>query len=360
MRGRDIRRDGLFSYVRPESRIPRNHPLRVIRAIADETLAALSSEFGALYSENGRPSIPPEQLLRALLLQAFYTIRSERQLMEQLDYNLLFRWFVGLSVDDLVWVPTVFGKNRDRLLEGDIAAAFMKAVLTLPRVKALLSEDHFSVDGTLIQAWASMKSFRRKDGSDEPPTPGRNGERNFRKDKRSNETHASTTDPDARLARKSNGEAAKLAFCGHLLMENRNGLVVDARLTHASGTAEVETALEMLEALAGSGRKTVAADKKFDTADFVARSRAAGVTPHVAQNINAHRGSNIDGRTVRHRGYEISQVIRKRIEEANGWIKAVGGMAQAKLRGVKRVEWLFVLKAAAYNLVRLPRLLAMG
>ena len=221
MRGYDERREGLFSYVRPDSRIPKDHPLRLIRRFADDALAALDAQFAALYSENGRPSIPPEQLLRALLLQAFYTIRSERQLMEQLNYNLLFRWFVGLSVDDPVWVPTVFSKNRDRLLEGDIAAAFMDAVLNLPRVKALLSDEHFSIDGTLIQAWASMKSFRRKDGHDASPGPGRNGERNFHKEKRSNETHASTTDPDARLARKSNGEGAKLALTGHLLMENR-------------------------------------------------------------------------------------------------------------------------------------------
>jgi transposase len=360
MRGWDKRRDGLFSYVRPESRIPSNHPLRLIRRVADEALTALDAEFAALYAENGRPSIPPEQLLRALLLQAFYTIRSERQLMEQLNYNLLFRWFVGLSVDDPVWVPTVFSKNRDRLLAGDIAAAFMDAVLNLPRVKALLSDEHFSVDGTLIQAWASMKSFRRKDGNDEPPAPGRNGERNFHREKRSNETHASTTDPDARLARKSNGEGAKLAFTGHLLMENRNGLVVDACLTHATGTAEPEAALAMLEALPDGGHKTVGADKAYDTAGFVANSRGAGVTPHVAQNINAHRGSNIDGRTTRHAGYRLSQVVRKRIEEANGWIKEVGGMAQTKLRGVKRVEWMFVLKATAYNLIRLPRLLAAG
>lgn len=357
MRGFDQRRDGLFSYVRPESRIPREHPLRLIRRFADDALTALNEQFAALYSENGRPSIPPEQLLRALLLQAFYSIRSERQLMEQLNYNLLFRWFVGLSVDDPVWVPTVFSKNRDRLLAGDIAAAFMDAVLNLPPVKTLLSDEHFSVDGTLIQAWASMKSFRRKDGKDEPPAPGRNGERNFHREKRSNETHASTTDPDARLTKKSKGQEAKLAFTGHLLMENRNGLVVDARLTHATGTAEPETALAMLQALPAAGHKTVGADKAYDTAAFVASSRAAGVTPHVAQNITAQRGSNIDGRTTRHAGYRISQVIRKRIEEANGWIKEVGGMAQTKLRGVKSVEWMFVFKAAAYNLVRLPRLL---
>ena len=360
MRGADVRRDGLFSYVRPESRIPSTHPLRVIREVADEALGMLNSQFAVLYSDNGRPSIPPEQLLRALLLQAFYTIRSERQLMEQLDYNLLFRWFVGLSVDDPVWVPTVFSKNRDRLLEGDIAAAFMDAVLNLPQVRALLSDEHFSVDGTLIQAWASMKSFRRKDGNDAPPGPGRNGERNFRKDKRSNETHASSTDPDARLARKSDGQEAKLAYTGHLLMENRSGLVVDARLTHATGTAEPEAALAMLEAFPRSGHKTVGADKNYDTAKFVAAARAIRVTPHVAQNITTHRGSNVDARTTRHAGYAISQVVRKRIEEANGWIKEVGGMAQTKLRGVKRVAWMFVFKAAAYNLIRLPRLLATG
>jgi transposase len=360
MRGFDQRRDGLFSYVRPESRIPADHPLRVIRKLADQALTALNDQFAALYSENGRPSIPPEQLLRALLLQAFYTIRSERQLMEQLNYNLLFRWFVGLSVDDPVWVPTVFSKNRDRLLAGDIAAAFMDAILNLPQVKDLLSDEHFSVDGTLIQAWASMKSFRRKDGTDEPPAPGRNGERNFRGEKRSNETHASTTDPDARLARKSNGQEAKLGFTGHLLMENRNGLIVDARLTHATGTAEPEAALDMLGDLPGSAKKTVGADKNYDTAAFVAAARDLKVTPPVAQNITTHRGSNIDGRTTRHEGYRISQVIRKRIEEANGWIKTVGGMAQTKFHGLARVGWMFTFKAAAYNLIRLPRLLATG
>jgi transposase len=360
MRGSDRRRDGLFSYVRPESRIPKSHPLRVIRTLADEALRALDEQFARLYSENGRPSIPPEQLLRALLLQAFYTIRSERQLMEQLDYNLLFRWFVGLSVDDPVWVPTVFSKNRDRLLEGDIARSFMAAVLSLPRVQGLLSDEHFSVDGTLIKAWASMKSFRRKDGDDEPPAPGRNGERNFRGETRSNETHASTTDPDARLARKSGGQESKMGFTGHLLMENRNGLIVDARLTSATGTAEPEAALAMLSGVVGLGRKTVGTDKNYDTAAFVEGTRKLNVTPHVAQNITAHRGSNIDGRTTRHEGYRISQVIRKRIEEANGWIKEVGGMAQTKFRGLPRVGWMFMLKATAYNLIRLPRLLATG
>jgi transposase len=360
MRGADQRDDTLFSYVRPDSRVPPNHPLRAIRRITDIALASLSDRFDAMYSEIGRPSIPPEKLLRALLLQAFYSIRSERQLMEQMDYNLPFRWFVGLSVDEPVWVPTVFSKNRERMLEGDIAAAFMDAVLNQDEVKGLLSTEHFSVDGTLIQAWASMKSFRRKDGNDEPPGPGRNGTRDFHEETRSNETHASTTDPDARLARKGAGKEAKLSFTGHLLMENRNGLVVDTRLTPATGTAEREAAIAMLNEVPGGHRITVGADKAYDTADFVAEMRAMKVTPHVARNINAQRGSNIDARTTRHAGYEISQVIRKRIEEANGWIKEIGGMAQTKFRGVARVNWMFTLKAAAYNLIRLPRLLATG
>jgi len=360
MRGTDHRNEKLFSYVRPDSRVPADHPLRTIRQVTDAALAALSPRFAALYSAVGRPSIPPEKLLRALLLQAFYSVRSERQLMEQLNYNLLFRWFVGLSVDEPVWVPTVFSHNRDRLLDGDIAAEFLAAVLNLPQVRELLSAEHFSVDGTLIQAWASMKSFRRKDGGDQDAGPGRNGERDFHNDKRSNMTHASTTDADARLAKKSSGSEAKLGFTGHLLMENGNGLVVDARLTHATGTAEREAALDMLGDLPAGGRVTVGADKAYDTADFVAQARALGVTPHVAQNITKQRGSNIDGRTTRHAGYRASQVIRKRIEEANGWIKEVAGMAQTKHRGLARVGWMFTLKAAAYNLVRLPKLLPTG
>jgi IS5 family transposase len=295
-----------------------------------------------------------------LLLQAFYSVRSERQLMEQMNYNLLFRWFVGLSVDEPVWVSTVFSHNRDRLLRGDIAAEFMAAVLSLPEVEVLLSTEHFSVDGTQIKAWASMKSFRRRDGSDQDSGPGRNGERDFHGDKRSNETHASTTDPDARLSRKAAGREAKLAYTGHLLMENRNGLVVDARLTQATGTAEPQAACDMISDLPAGGRVTVGADKAYDTAAFVARMRELGVTPHVAQNINAHRGSNIDARTTRHAGYAVSQVIRKRIEEANGWIKCVAEMEQTKHRGLARVGWMFQLKAAAYNLVRLPKLIPTG
>jgi transposase len=360
MRGTDHQNDKLFSYVRPDSRVPADHPLRTIRRLTDTALTALSPKFAALYSAIGRPSIPPEKLLRALLLQAFYTIRSERQLMEQLNYNLLFRWFVGLSVDEPVWVPTVFSHNRDRLLAGDVAAEFLDAVLNLPEVRGLLSAEHFSVDGTLIQAWASMKSFRRKDGNDQDAGPGRNGERDFHNDRRSNETHASITDPDARLAKKSKGSEAKLAFTGHLLMENRNGLLVDERLTHSTGTAECEAALDMLGDLPAAARATVGADKAYDTARFVSAARDLRVTPHVAQNITAHRGSTIDGRTTRHDGYRLSQTIRKQIEEANGWIKEVAGLAQTKHRGLARVGWMFTLKALAYNLVRLPKLLPMG
>jgi transposase len=286
MGGTDQRSDGLFSYVRPESRIPKNHPLRQIRRLTDAALSDLSAEFEALYARTGRPSIPPEKLLRALLLQAFYSVRSERQLMEQLDYNLLFRWFVGLSVDEPVWDATVFSKNRDRLLQGDIAAAFLAAVLTLAEVKQLLSTEHFTVDGTLIQAWASLNSFRRKDGKDQPPAPGRNGTRNFHKEKRSNKTHVSTTDPDARLARKGPGKEAKLSYHGHLLMENRNGLIVDARLTRATGTAEPDAALVMLGDVPGQHRITVGADKLYDTERFVTEARRLNVTPHVAQNIH--------------------------------------------------------------------------
>ena len=360
MRGVDYHNEQLFSFVRPDSRVPKNHPLRAIGRVVNAALDSLSGLFDALYAAEGRPSIPPEKLLRALLLQAFYSVRSERQLMEQLNYNLLFRWFVGLSVDEPVWDPSTFSKNRDRLLAGDVAAAFMDAVLNVAEVRRLLSAEHFSVDGTLIEAWASMKSFRRRDGSDEDAGPGRNGTRDFHDDKRSNETHASTTDPDARLYKKSKGSPAKLAFLGHLLMENRHGMVVDARLTQATGTAEREAALAMLGDLPAGGRITVGADKAYDTQDFVADTRDLGVTPHVTQNITARRGSNIDARTTRHAGYGVSQVIRKRIEEANGWIKEVAGMARTKHRGLSRVSWTFAFNAAAYNLIRIPKLIPTG
>jgi transposase len=360
MRGEDLQNHTLFSYVRPDSRTPANHPLRTIRQVTDAALISLHEQFNAAYAAEGRPSIPPERLLRALLIQAFYSVRSERQLMEQLNYNLLFRWFVGLSVDEPVWDPSTFSKNRDRLMEGDFASTFLSAVLNTKQVRDLLSAEHFSVDGTQIQAWASIKSFRRKDGDDQPPSSGRNGERDFHKEKRSNETHASTTDPDARLYKKGPGKEAKLSYIGHLVMENKNGLVVDACLTRATGKAEPEAALAMLAERPGRGRVTVGADKAYDTAGFVAGARAINVTPHVARNINEHRGSNIDARTTRHPGYAISQVIRKRIEEANGWIKTVGGMQRAPFRGLPRMGWMFKFKAAAYNLVRLPGLLAAG
>jgi len=360
MRGEDKQNHTLFSYVRPDSRIPPNHPLRLIRRVTDAALVAMSDQFDAAYSDEGRPSIAPERLLRALLIQALYSVRSERLLMEQMDYNLLFRWFVGLSVDEPVWDASTFSKNRERLLAGDFAAAFLTAVLGTEPVKGLLSSEHFSVDGTQIQAWSSIKSFRRKDGGDEPPSAGRNGERDFHKDKRCNATHASTTDADARLYKKARGKEAKLSFLGHLLMENRNGLIVDARLTRATGTAEPETALAMLGDLPGAHRVTVGADKAYDTAAFVAGAREINATPHVAQNITGHRGSNLDGRTTRHPGYQISQVVRKRIEEANGWIKTIGGMQRAPFRGLPRMGWAFQFNAAACNLVRLPRLLATG
>lgn len=357
MRGSDDRSEGLFSYVSCEARVPTGHPLRAIRAIVDEALEVLSADFEGLYARVGRPSVAPEKLLRALLLQAFYSIRSERQLMEQLDYNLLFRWFVGLSMDAAVWDVTVFTKNRDRLLAGDVARKFLAAVLAQPRVKALLSDEHFSVDGTLIEAWASMKSFRPKDGSGNPPGPGRNGERDFHGEKRSNETHASTTDPDARLFRKGQGQAAKLSFMGHALMENRSALVVDVRLTAATGTAEREAAAAMVEAISGRHRVTVGADKAYDTRDFVARLRELRAAPHVTQNT-ANRRSAIDGRTTRHPGYAVSLRIRKRIEEAFGWIKGTAGLRKTRHRGVDRVGWMFTLSATAYNLIRLPKLLA--
>ncbi|MEP6567805.1 MAG: IS5 family transposase [Mesorhizobium sp.] len=359
MRGGDNRTGELFSYVDLEARVRRDHPLRAIRRIVNEALAALERDFAALYSPIGRPSIPPEKLLRAMLLQAFYSIRSERLLMERLEYDLLFRWFVGIGVDDAAWDHSVFSKNRDRLLEGDIAAKFLNAVLAQPKVKKLLSTDHFSVDGTLIEAWASMKSFKRKDGSDEPPSGGgRNEEADFHGQKRSNETHASTTDRDARLFRKGKGKEAKLSFMGHGLMENRHGLLVDACLTLADGHAERVAALHMIEPRAERPQAiTLGADKAYDTEDFINELRSMKVTPHVAQNTSGRR-SAIDRRTTRHGGYVVSQRIRKRIEEAFGWIKVIAGQEKTKFRGRDRVGWAFTFAAAAYNLVRLPKLIA--
>ena len=360
MRGDDNRTGELFSYVDLEARVRRDHPLRAIQTIVNQAFGALGREFSALYSPLGRPSIPPEKLLRAMLLQAFYSIRSERLLMERLEYDLLFRWFVGIGVDDPAWDHSTFSKNRDRLLEGDIAAKFLAAVLAQPRVRRLLSSDHFSVDGTLIEAWASMKSVRPKDGSDGPPAGdgGRNAEADFQGQRRTNDTHASTTDPDARLYKKGKGKEAKLCFMGHGLMENRHGLLVDACLTLADGHAERVAALHMIEPRADRPRPiTLGADKGYDAQDFVNEARSMKVTPHVAQNTSG-RCSAIDGRTTRHGGYGVSQRIRKRIEEAFGWIKTVAGQDKTKFRGRDRVGWAFTFAAAAYNLVRLPKLMA--
>jgi transposase len=360
MRGSDKRSGELFSYVDLEKRVRADHPLRAIRSLTDASLETLSGDFAALYSGTGRPSIPPEKLLRAMLLQAFYSIRSERLLMERLEYDLLFKWFVGLGIDDGVWDHSSFSKNRDRLLDGEIAAKFLAAVLAQPRVKRLLSSEHFSVDGTLIEAWASMKSFKPKDPppGDPPTEGGRNAPADFRGEKRSNETHASTTDPDARLYRKGPGMEAKLCYIGHGLMENRSGLIVDARLTLVSGHAERLAALDMIQHHADRPCAiTLGADRGYDTADFVEELRTMNVRPHVAQNTSGRR-SAIDRRTTRHPGYAASQRIRKRIEETFGWMKTVAGLRKARFTGRPKVDWAFTFAAAAYNLVRVPKLIA--
>jgi transposase len=390
MRGTDEASGMLFSYVDLEERVPAGHPLRKIRQIVNDALVSLDAEFDELYTDFGRPSIAPERLIRTSLLQILFSIRSERQLMEQMDYNLLFRWFVGLGVDDPVWVPTVFSKNRDRLLTTDMSRKVMAAILAHPEVKPLLSDEHFSVDGTLVKAWASMKSFQPKDspppqdddsGGSPPPTQepradtdkppqqtetqpmpdtarqSRNAEVNFRGEKRSNATHASVTDPDARLYKKAPGAAAMLCFMGHTLMENRNGLVVQADLTHADGRGERKAALEMINRHSpGSTRRlTLGADKGYDSADFVAALRRMVVTPHVAQKA---RHSAIDGRTTQHPGYALSQRRRKKVEEPFGWAKTVGGMAQTVHRRLDRVCAQFTMTMVACNLAKLPKLLA--
>lgn len=366
MRGTEERMSGLFSYVRLEDRVAADHPLRMIRGLVEEVLGQLSGRFADLYSGTGRPSIPPEQMLKATLLQAFFSIRSERQLMEQIDYNLLFRWFVGLDIDARVWDASTFSKNRDRLLEADVAREFLITLMGLGRVRRLLSSDHFSVDGTMIDAWASMKSFRPKDGSGDPPGPGRNSERSFHREKRSNETHASTTDPDARLFRKADGQASRLCYLGHALMENRHALIVDATLTHATGTAERDAALTMIDRTCKPGRRvTLAGDKLFDASRFVAALRERKVTPHIAVNgtiskLGKVRKTLIDKRTTRHEGYAVSLRARKRIEEAFGWTKTIGGMAKLKVRGLARAEAAFTLRMIACNLIRLPKLLEAG
>ena len=344
----------MFSYLSPEQRVPADHPLRKVRQITDQILKSLSSVFGRMYSEVGRRSIPPEQLCRALLLQVLYTIRSERMLMEQLEYNLLFRWFVGLNMDEPVWDVTVFTKNRQRFLEADIATHFFQRVIEQARNLNLMSDEHFTVDGTLLEACAGLKSFKRKDAG-EPPVPDDPGNPtiDFHGEKRSNETHASTTDPDTMLARKGNGKEAKLSYNGNVLMENRNGLVADVQVLPATGTAEREAALMMIGSLEGAEAVTVGGDKGYDTKEFVAECRQMNATPHVAQKV---RYSAIDGRTTRHTGYAISQKKRKRVEEIFGWMKTVGGMRKLRHRGLELVSWMFTFAAAAYNLVRIRNL----
>src|SRR5216117_2007496 len=357
MLGADHQQNHMFSYLSPEMRVRKDHPLRTIRAMVDEVLTQLSRRFDAMYARVGRPSIPPEKLLRAQLLQMLYSIRSERLLMEEMDYSMLFRWFVGLNLDEEVWDATSFTKNRDRLLEADVAKQFLAQVVEPARAQGLTSNEHFTVDGTLLEAWASLKSFQPKQGKSAPPPddPG-NPTVNFRGERRSNETHESTTDPDARLYKKAQGQEAQLGYLGHALMENRNGLVIEPRLTLASGTAEREAALEMVKARPGAGRITVGADKNYDTANWVQQVRACGATPHVAQN-NTHRRSAIDERTTRHPGYALSQKKRKRVEEIFGWMKTVALMRQVRHRGRKRVAWMFTWAAAAYNLTRLRNLI---
>ena len=357
MRGSDQNSGSLFSYVDLEERVPLRHPLRIIRGLVNDVLGSLDAEFDRLYEGTGRSSIAPERLLRASLLQAFYSVRSERQLMEQINYNLLFRWFVGLGIDDAVWDHSTFSKNRDRLLDADVAAKFLEAVLRHPKVKRFLPDEHFTVDGTLVEAWASMKSFRAKDGSDEPPAPGRNGERSFKGEPRANDTHGSITDPDAKLYRKGRGQPAKLCFMGHALTENRHGLVVKADATMANGMAERGAAIAMLDrhAPGTANQLTLAADKAYDAREFVRELRQMCVTPHVAQKACR---SAIDRRTTRHPGYAASQKKRKLVEEAFGWAKTIAGMAKVRVRGLARVRFTFTFTMAAYNLIRMPRLLA--
>jgi len=352
MRGDEKQQGGMFSYVSMEERVPQDHPLRPIRRLVEQILATMSKRFDELYAENGRPSIPPERLLRALLLQIFYSIRSERLLMEQLDYNLLFRWFVGLEMDEPVWNHAVFSKNRERLLNETVARAFFAEVLK--QAQQHLSKEHFTVDGTMIEAWASQKSFQRKDGSDDDT----GSSPNFHGEKRTNETHASKTDPDARLYRKSSGSEARLSYLGHVMVENRHGLIVDAILTQADGTAEADAAILMADAMRNRrrGRRfTLGADKAYDSRDVVTTWQAMNITPHVAQN-NKNRRSAIDGRTTRHRGYAMSQSRRPIIERTFAWLKAVAGIRKVKLRGLEKVSWLFQYAVAAYNLWRIPRL----
>ena len=357
MRGTEGNQNSLFSYVSLESRIPKNHPLRRMRSMVDEVLEGLDKDFEEMYSQTGRPSIPPEQLLRACIVQVLYSVRSERLLMEQLDYNLLFRWFVGLGVDDAVWDHSVFSKNRDRLLEQDISRRFLSEVVAKARKSQLLSSEHFTVDGTFIEAWASHKSFRKKDGSDDPPEGGgRNATADFKGEKRSNTTHESKTDPDARLMSKGR-EGAKLVHHGHVLTENRNGLVLATEVTVATGRPEQSTGARLLGRRGSSRSGTVGGDKAYDDLVFISKVREQGMTPHVAQNISKTHSSYIDGRTTRHEGYAVSQRRRKMVEEVFGWMKTVGILRKARHRGTRLVNWIFEFTAAIYNLVRMRKLI---
>ncbi len=358
MRGQDLQQSDMFSYLSPEQRVRADHPLRAIRAMADKALANMSARFDAMYAATGRPSVAPEKLLRAQLLQMLYSVRSERLLMEEIDYSVLFRWFVGMNLDEPVWDVTVFTKNRDRLLDADVAREFLSEVVSQARAANLTSDEHFTVDGTLVEAWASLKSFQRRDREQQPPDDPGNPTVDFHGEKRSNETHESTTDPDALLARKGNGKEAKLSYNGNLVTENRNGLIVLTEMFQANGTAERDAALVMLEQIPGGERVTLGADKAYDTKDFVAECRNLNVTPHVAQNLNRNGGSAIDERTTRHAGYAISQKKRKRIEESFGWLKTIALMRKVRHRGIHKVGWVFTFAAAAYNLVRMRNLLA--
>jgi transposase len=358
MRGSDGMQESLFMMSKLDDFVPSDHPLRSIQVLVDEALGRLNGLFNEIYADTGRASIAPEKLMRALLLQVFYSVRSERQVCEQLRYNLLFRWFVGLAIDDAVWDHSVFSKNRDRLLEHAVVEAFFTEVMRVADAKGLLSKEHFSVDGTLIQAWASHKSFRPKDGSNDqtPSGPGRNAQADWKGKPRTNDTHESTTDPDARLFRKSNNTASILCYQGHVLMENRTGLVVGAVVTHADGTGERAAALAMLDTVPGKKPKSIGADKAYDTRDFVADCRERNVTPHVARNDTRRGGSAIDARTTRHIGYELSQTIRKRIEEHFGWGKTVGRIRQTVYRGLRRVDQHFKLTMTASNIIRIARM----
>ncbi len=355
MRGDANQQLEMLSPVTPETLVPQGHPIRDIRLIVDRALAELSPVFDAMYARAGRPSIPPEHLLKAMLLQAFYSIRSERQLCERLQYDLLFKWFVGLNILDPVFDHSTFSKNRDRLLEHDVAGRFFEAVRSEARRRHLLSSEHFTVDGTLLEAWASLKSVQPRDGSGGPPPGGKNPSVDFHGQRRTNETHASTTDPEARLARKGNGQETKLAYAGHVLMENRHGLIVDIVLTQADGRAERRAALGMLDRQERPHRVTLGADKGYDTADFIAACRERGVTPHVAQHTT-NRSSRIDGRVTRHSGYAVSQRIRKRVEEIFGWIKTIGGGRKLRYTGLARNQLWAALTGAAFNLIRMARI----